>query len=97
MCYREEHVEGGAKAIIRIDGGARAEDNTTTKWVEIQKFYLSLLARLVVKYSFRVGMPLRDLLITRFPHLMLAAKEEVQGIAHIQEGCMESITMDRHP
>ena len=82
--YREEHVEEKAKAIIRIDGGSRAEDSTTIKWVEIQKCYLSLQARRVLNASSRVGMPLRDLLRTRSPHLMLAAKEEVQAIRGIR-------------
>ena len=81
--YKEEHVEGGAKTIIRIDVGAKAEDSTAKKWVEIQKFYLALLAGRVIRHSPYVGTPFRDLLRARFPHLMLGAKEEVQaGIAH---------------
>ena len=49
----------------------------------VQNFYQTLLAGKVINHSFNVGIPFRDLLRTRFPHLMLAAKEEVQaGIAH---------------
>ena len=51
--------------------------------MELQKFYLALLAGQVIRGTNVVGTPSRDLLRTRFPHLMIAAKEEVQaGIAH---------------
>ena len=75
-----------AQEIVRIEGQARPEDSVAVKWVELQRFYTILLAGSIITKGRWVGIPFRDLLRTRFPHVIIAAKEELNsGLEHSAE------------
>ena len=63
---------------MRIEGQAKPEDCVAVKWVDLQRFYMILLAGIITKGRW-VGIPFRDLLRTRFPHVVVAAKEELNA------------------
>ena len=74
--YQEEPRQYEAQEMVRIGSQAKLKDSVATKWLELQRFYMILLAGSILENGRRVGTPFMDLLRTWFPHLMLAAKDE---------------------
>ena len=75
--YHEEIRQQEAHEIVRIGGQMSLEDSVAVRWVELQRFYMILLAGKIITKGRFVGIPFRVLLRTRFPHVVVAAKEEV--------------------